>query len=280
MIFGNSHGGSLKMRLLIMIAIGAFSVIGYLMKYERNPVTGELQAVALDVGKEKAMGLEARGQMANEMGGALDPRADPDAARVMAMGRRLVAAGDASRSPYADNFNFYLLNDAKTVNAFALPGGQIFITRALYDQLENEAQLAGVLGHEIGHVIHRHSSERMAKGQLGQGLVGAVVAGSGDYSAGQVASMVNGMITLKYGRSDELQSDNWGLYNMIAAGFDPREMVNVMEVLKKAGGGGGRSQIFSSHPDPDARIVAIKEYVANQYPNGIPRQLTQGARLR
>jgi predicted Zn-dependent protease len=282
MIFGNRYGsgGSLKMRLIIMAAIALFAVFGYLSKMGRNPVTGELQAVAMNPTEEIALGEKAQGEMANQMGGALDPRFNADAARVMAMGKRVVAISKAGQSPYRDEFDFYLLNDTKTVNAFALPGGKIFITRALYDQLENEAQLAGVLGHEIGHVIHRHSAERMAKGQLGQGLVGAVVAGSGDYTAGQVANAVSQMITLKYGREDELQSDHWGLYNMIEAGYDPREMVNVMEVLKKAGGGGGRAAVFSSHPDPDARIVAIKQYVAKQYPKGIPRELSTGERLR
>ena len=77
-------------------------------------------------------------------------------------------ASNAARSPYAGNFHFYLLDDPETINAFALPGGQIFITAGLYRRMQTEAELAGVLGHEIGHVIHRHSAEQMAKGQLGR----------------------------------------------------------------------------------------------------------------
>src|SRR5690606_10932710 len=102
-------------------------------------------------------------------------------------------------------------------------------------QFENEAQLAGVLGHEIGHVIHRHAAERMANQQLGQSLVAAVAVGAsgseGGMTAAQIANFTNGMLQLKYGRTDELESDEYGLSAMVAAGYDPREMVKVMQIL-------------------------------------------------
>ncbi len=104
------------------------------------------------------------------MGGDIDPRDDERAMMVSEVGRRIVERSEASKSPYVGNFHFHLLSDPKTVNAFALPGGQVFITQALYGRLQNEAELAGVLGHEIGHVIERHSAQQMATGQLGQML--------------------------------------------------------------------------------------------------------------
>src|SRR6185503_11818530 len=150
-----------------------------------NPATGEYQHVALTQDQEKALGLQAAPKMAQEMGGAADPARDPDARMVSEVGSKLVrSAKQPSGSAYRDNFNFYLLNDSKTVNAFALPGGQIFITRALYNRLENEAQLAGVLGHETGHVIGRHSAEQMAKGKLGQMLAGAAGVATSDRGSG------------------------------------------------------------------------------------------------
>ena len=115
-----------------------------------------------------------------------------------------------------------MLADPKTVNAFALPGGPIFITEGLLRQLKTEAELAGVLGHEIGHVIARHSSERLAKQQLTQGLLGALVVGSGDYTTAQIGQMVGSMINMKYGREDELESDALGIRIMAEAGYDPR----------------------------------------------------------
>src|SRR5213075_1584716 len=95
-------------------------------------------------------------------------------------GQNVVAHSLAGRSPY--EFDFHLLADAETINAFALPGGQIFITRALFDRLETQAQLAGVLGHEMGHVVERHTAQQMAKKGLGQSLVRAVTVGASDDS--------------------------------------------------------------------------------------------------
>ncbi len=218
------------------------------------------------------------------MGGVV-PKSDPAAALVDEVGRRLVQRSDASRSQYVDNFNFYLLKDEQMVNAFALPGGQIFITRALFDRLENEAQLAGVLAHEIGHVIHRHAAEHMAKGQLGQMLVGAVAVGaSDDRNRGQMAAMtammVNQMFQLRFSRKDELESDAYGLKYMVQSGYDPSQMRKVMLILKEASGSRGGASILATHPDPDARIEKIEEFLQQNYPNGVPAELTQGRSLR
>src|SRR5204863_204925 len=128
-----NRGGAMKW--IIAAVIAGIGLITYLNSGQVNPVTGEKQHIAMNVDQEKALGLQAAPQMAQEMGGALDPRSDPDAARVAQLGATLVQRSDATRSPYVDNFHFFLLRDPQTVNAFALPGGQIFITRALYDRL-------------------------------------------------------------------------------------------------------------------------------------------------
>src|SRR5215208_3252868 len=203
---GNRGGG---MRWIIAIIIAVVGIVGYLGKKQINPVTVEAQHVDMTVDQEKALGLEAAPKMAAEMGGAVDPSRDADARMVNDTGLKLVKATEAFKSPYRDNFNFYLLNDSKTVNAFALPGGQIFITRALYNRLETEAQLGGVLGHEIGHVINRHSAQHMAKGKLGQMLSTAAGVATSDRGNGgaMAAQMVNQMMQLKYSRGDELEAD-------------------------------------------------------------------------
>src|SRR5262249_13816463 len=138
----------------------------------------------------------------------------------------------AHQSPW--KFNFHLLADTHTINAFALPGGQIFITMGLLNELQTEAQLAGVLAHEMGHVIERHSAQQMSTSQLGQILTMAVgtAAGNQSNSAYQIAAVVNQAMQLKYSRGDELEADTWGLKLMATAGFDPRAMVDVMKVLK------------------------------------------------
>ena len=283
---GSRRGGGCGGRAAIAVVIALVGIVTYFMRTETNPVTGESQRVALNVDQEKALGLEAAPQMAKEMGGWIDPGSDPRAALVAEVGRRIVERSDARKSPYVGNYNFYLLNDPQTVNAFALPGGQIFITEALYDRMENEAQLAGVLGHEIGHVVHRHAAEHMAKGQLGQMLVGAVAVGaSGGEDRGRTATMAammaSQMFQLRYGRQDELESDDYGLRWMAQAGYDPSAMLTVMRILKEAGGGAGRGPSFlQTHPDPDARIAKIESFLRETYPSGIPAELTKGRPLR
>ncbi|MDX2038902.1 MAG: M48 family metalloprotease [Isosphaeraceae bacterium] len=271
-------------RWVIALVIALFGIFSYFNQTEINPVTGEKQRIAMNVDQEKSLGLEAAPKMAQQMGGAVDPRSDPRARLVAEVGARLVNESDARKSPYADNFHFYLLNDEKTVNAFALPGGQIFITKALYSRLSNEAELAGVLGHEIGHVINRHGAQHMAKGQLGQILLVAVgVGASGEDDGGRKAQMAamlaNQMIQMKYGRDDETESDTYGLRYMAQAGYDPRGMLEVMKVLKEAGNGAGPPEFLSTHPLPETRIQQIQATIETTYPNGIPRDLHKGGPL-
>src|SRR5205807_9931824 len=121
------------------------------------------------------------------------------------VGMRVLHNSDAAKGPYTNNFHYILLADDRTINAFALPGGQVFITRALLVRLQNEAQVAGVLGHETGHVIGRHTSEQLAKSQLGQTLATAFVVGndrdrSGGYSSAMIAGVVQHMTQLHFSR--------------------------------------------------------------------------------
>jgi predicted Zn-dependent protease len=271
-------------RLVVALILVVFALISYYSKTQVNPVTGEKQHVALNVDQEKALGLESAPQMAREMGGVLDPAQDPQARLVAELGQKLVDKSSAGRSPYADNFHFYLLADTETINAFALPGGQIFFTRGLFSRLSNESQVAAVLGHEIGHVINRHSAEQMAKGQLGQMLAGAVAVGADDgqgqgQRAAMVAAMVNQMIQLKYGRGDESESDGYGLQVLVDAGYDPSAMLDLMYVLKEASGGSRQPEILSSHPLPDTRIEDVRAWLKEHYPDGVPSSLTKGNKL-
>jgi len=266
-ILGGLLGGagrSIKMRLFIGLAVALFGVVSYYSSAEKNPVTGEVQRIAMSAEQEMALGLQAAPELLQEMGGGLDPKRDPRAKLVTAIGEKLAYHTEAAKSPYAQkrNFHFFLINDTKTINAFALPGGQIFITRALFDKLQNEAQLAGVLGHEVGHVIHRHGAQQMAKQKFGQALVSAVGVGAGEQSAVQIAQMVNQFKQLSYGRDDELESDDYGMRLMIEVGYDPSEMIGVMEILKAATGGAGRQQEWAqTHPAPESRIEAIKVFL-------------------
>lgn len=253
-------------RLVVAAVIALVGLFMYWSNTQINPITGEKQHVSLSPKQEIALGLQSAPQMAREMGGEL-PASDPRDQTVKRVGKFLVDNTAAKNSPW--NFEFHLLADDQTVNAFALPGGQIFITLALYSKLQNEAQLAGVLGHEMGHVIERHTSEQMAKNQLGQFLVYAfgtgVSSNSGNYSMNPtvIAQFVNQMMQLKYGRQDESEADTWGIKILSKVGFNPYAMVEVMKVLKAATAGRGpqQSEIFQSHPNPDLRIQQINDYL-------------------
>ena len=258
-----------RARLVIAAIIALFAVVTYFGSTSENPLTGEKQRVAMTPEQEVNLGYQSAPQMAAQMGGL--SRNTQAVALVQRVGENLVRQSVAAKSPY--KFSFHVLADPKTVNAFALPGGPVFITEGLLRQLKSEAELAGVLGHEIGHVIARHSSERLAKQQLTQNLLGALVVGSGDYTTAQIGQMVGGMINMKYGREDELESDALGIRIMAEAGYDPRGMIRVMEVLAKASGGSRQPEFFSTHPAPENRAERLKEAIAKQYPNGIPENL-------
>jgi len=277
--YNNSGGRGFNPRWIIAAVIAIIGLVSYVGSRQKNPVTGEMQHVAMSVEQERALGLQAAPQMAQQMGGFVDPRRDPDAQLVAEVGNKIVRASEAGRSPYSDNFHFYLLDDRNTVNAFALPGGQIFITRALFDRLENEAQLAGVLGHEIGHVIHRHSAQQMAKGQLGQMLATAAGVGSDDSRVAMGAQMANQMVQLKYGRGDESQSDSTGVDYMANAGYDPREMLGVMQILKKASGGGRQPEFLSSHPLPETRLQELDAIIKQRFKPTDLQRLSKGQPL-
>lgn len=263
-----------KGRLMAALMVALIGFFVYMSQVEENPVTGERQHVALSPDQEVRLGLESAPAMAREMGGEI-PSSDPRSQEVQKIGNYIVNHTEAAKSPW--KFQFHLLADSKTVNAFALPGGQVFITLGLFNQLKTQAQLAGVLGHEIGHVIERHSAEQMAKNQLGQALIMAVATGSNQQNQSVlIASVVNQMIQLRYGRQDESEADEWGLKLMEKAGFNPRAMIQVMEVLKAAAGSGHGIELFQSHPNPDLRIEQIKAYLEKHPP---PEGLTEGEPL-
>jgi predicted Zn-dependent protease len=258
-----------RARLVVAAIIALFAIIGYFGSTSENPLTGEKQRVAMTPEQEIALGYQSAPQMAARMGGL--SRNAQAVALVQRVGDALVRQSVAAKSPY--KFSFHVLADPKTVNAFALPGGPVFITEGLLRLLKTEAELAGVLGHEIGHVIARHSSEQLAKQQLTQGLLGALVVGSGDYTTAQIGQVVGNMINMSYGRDDELEADALGIRIMTEARYDPRGMMRVMEVLARASGGSRQPEFVSTHPAPENRAERIKQAIARQYPDGVPENL-------
>lgn len=250
-------GGSSK--LLIAVVLAGFALSRYYCNSSYNEITGEKQHISISPDQEVAMGLQSAPQMIAEMGGEIT---NHEAAQlVRTVGERIVNTSDAAKTVYNNHFEFHLLNDPNTINAFALPGGQIFITSGLLSRLKSEDQLAGVLGHEVGHVVARHSAEKLAQMELAQGLTGAVTMATYDPSnpnSGYIAQMVSNMLQMKYGREQELESDDLGVRFMVQSGYNPEQLVEVMEILKQAAGPNRVPEFQSTHPDPENRKEHIR----------------------
>ncbi len=244
--------------ILIALFLAGFAICKYYSSSQYNEVTGVTQHISITAEQEVALGLNSFPAMVEQYGG-LHPDAEAQKL-VKSVGQRIVQNSDARQTPY--QYDFHLLADPNVVNAFALPGGQVFITTALISEFETEDELAGVLGHEIGHVVARHGAERIAKQELTQGLTGAAVVASGDYNTAQAAQMIAGLVNMSYGRDQELESDDLGVRFMTQAGYDPEALITVMEILEKASGGQRQPEFMSTHPSPENRVQKIKEAIA------------------
>jgi predicted Zn-dependent protease len=216
--------------------------------------------------RDKQQGAEAHPQLVAEFGGA---ETGPQAAYVEMIGKNIAVQSGLSNA--RGDFTVTLLN-SPVDNAFAIPGGYVYVTRQLIALMNNEAELAGVLGHEVGHVAARHSAKRQNAatknaifGVLGQVLTGAVL---GNGTAGQIGqklfSQGSQMLTLKYSRGQETEADNLGITYLTRAGYDPRAMSSVLQSLanqnaldaRLMGSNGSVPVWASTHPDPASRVRA------------------------
>ena len=271
---GGFPGGG---RMLMALVVLAIPLVTFLKNCQVNPMTGRRQSISMTAEQEIQLGIQAAPEMIQQHHGIdSDPRVR-DA--VEQIGQRLVRANELEKTPY--RWQFHALADPQVVNAFALPGGQVFITRALMNALaedgELEPRIAGVLGHEIGHVVGRHGAERMSKMKLMQGLTGAVLVATYDpnnassQQQAMMAMMVGQLVNMKWGRDQELESDTLGVGYMIRAGYHPEAMIDVMNTLDRTRGEGGRAPEFmSTHPSGDHRReeirAAIEKWVAKNGP--------------
>lgn len=263
-------------RILIGLVIAGIALFSFLSSKSYNPVTGENQYISITPQQEIVLGLQAAPEMEQQYGG--EETGTAAAERVQQVGARLLSKSDAAQTDW--QFQFHLLRDPETVNAFALPGGQVFITNGLYKLLQTEGQLAGVLGHEMGHVVARHGAQQLAKSQLTDGLIGAVaVAGSNPNdpngaTAAQIAQVVGQLVNLKYSRADESQADTLGVRLMAEAAYDPNAMIGVQEILQQLSSSGRTPEFLSDHPDPANRITNIKAEINKEFPEGVPASMT------
>lgn len=224
-----------------------------------NPATGRTQLMLVSESQEIAMGQQADPEISAMFGIYDDPGLQQYVTR---LGDSLAASSERPNLPWT----FRVIDDP-IVNAFALPGGFIYVSRGIMAHFNSEAQLVSVLGHEIGHVTARHSASQMSQQQLAQiGLVaGYVVAPDVASRYGFIAQQAMGLLFLKFSRDDERQADMLGFRYMTRVGYDPREMPDVFAMLGRiteAGGGRGVPLWLSTHPDPGDREERINTFIA------------------
>jgi predicted Zn-dependent protease len=246
---------------------------------ERNPVTGKNQMMGFTWSQEQQIGREADAEIVEQYGLYDDPEL---AAYVTRVGQKVLQQSEL-RGPQAlaeyknTPFTFRVLN-SDVVNAFAVPGGYVYVTRGLLTHLDNEAQLAVVLGHEIGHVAARHSARQAAKAQVGQlGLMAGAILGSTVLENPQIANQVLGLssqavqlLMMKYSRDAERESDQLGVGWAVENGYDAAESAAFFQSLKRLGEKDGmRLPAWqSTHPDPGEREQTVKTLSAKSTPPG------------
>jgi predicted Zn-dependent protease len=249
-----SRSPSMGRRLLVVFSMALVAIAGYYGAQSYTPVP-VLAGPALRITpqQEASLGLQAAPAMAERHGGlSSDQAAQRRADRVC---HELIEKTSAKASPY--DFDCHVLADEATVDAFALPGGQVFVTEGLIVRLQSDGQLAGVLGHEIGHVVARHGAEHLAELQLPQGMNGATVLASYDpenpashHNAG-VSALIGRLLDLRFSQRDELEADRLGARYMSEAGWNPEEMVEALRLLEASSPGAG---LFVTHPNPPDRL--------------------------
>jgi predicted Zn-dependent protease len=235
------------------------SPLAFLGGCTTNPATGKPQLSFFGEEAELEMGKDADMEIVSQVGLYED---DELADYVADVGHRLAAVSERPYLPWS----FKVLDDP-TVNAFALPGGYVYVTRGILADLSSEAELAAVLGHEIGHVTARHSVHRQSEQLLATGAVWtAAVILDPDYADDWAALGMIGLSLafLAYSRADERQADDLGLRYLMRAGYDPQQMPGVFEMLEQvsqAEPGGHVPNWLSTHPDPGKRRLRISEEV-------------------
>ncbi len=233
-----------------------------------NPVTGEREITLVGEATEISMGEQNYQPMRQSQGGEYD--IDPVLTEyVQGVGNRLAAVSDREL-PY----EFVVLNNS-TPNAWALPGGKIAINRGLLTELESEAELAAVLGHEIVHAAARHSARQMERSMLMQGLVLATAVATSDSDYGNLAvggaNIAGQLLTLRYSRDAELEADRYGMEYMSRTGYDPQGAVSLQEKFVRLSEGRRTdwlSGLFASHPPSQERVEANMAMAARLPPGG------------
>ncbi len=223
----------------------------------RNPVTGKNELSLVSESQEISMGQEGAKEVAASIGVVEDQALQ---SYVSSLGMTIARNSERPQLPWS-----YTVIEDPVVNAFALPGGPVFVTRGILAHMNSEAELMSVLGHETGHITAKHSVSQISKSQLAQiGLVATVLVKPELAKLGDLASAGLGLMFLKFSRDDETQADELGFKYMVKAGYDPREMAKMFQTLERMSSGaeGRVPEWQSTHPDPGNRVAKTNQRIA------------------
>ena len=269
--YGTADRGPRLGLLALVAAVGVWTVA-----CATNPVTGDREFVFMSEEQEIALGQQADAEIRQDMGVYDDPAL---IGYVEEIGYQLAEASHRPELPWT-----FTVVDSPAVNAFALPGGYIYLTRGIMAYLGDEAELAGVLGHEIGHVTARHSVQaysRSTGAQLGL-LLGQIFVPpmrAGPYGAPNLTDLAGsglGLMFLKFGRDDEKQADRLGAEYAAAAGWDPQgvsDMLSTLSEINQISDRRGTPNWLSTHPDPADRVAEVGSTVDAATAAGDPARL-------
>lgn len=237
-----------------------------------NPATGRSQLNLMSRSQEIALGEEAKSQLTGEYGGAIG-----DASIVTYFSNIGLDLSRQTESDFASLPWEFTLLDSDVLNAFALPGGKVFVSRGLAEKMDNEAELAFVMGHEVGHVTARHVNERISRQMVVSGAAAAVAIGAQisdrdviRYGVPAVVGAGAGAYLLKFGRDQESEADALGMRYMARAGYNPYGAYEAMQVLVDAANKTQRPPEFlSTHPYPETRLKQIQQRLQKEYPDAL-----------
>ncbi len=251
-----------------LTTLTAATLVATFVACSTNPTTGRSEFNMLSREEEIALGAEASPELKAEFGGAVKkPEVN---AYITELGQKLAAVTEGENPSLPWEFT---LLDSDVINAFALPGGKVFISKGLANRMKNEAELAAVLGHEVGHVTARHTNNQMTRQVLVGGaaaVAASVLAETTDSQEIQqiapLALNIGGQtLLLRYSRNQELEADALGMRYMVRNGWDPKGALGVMQILDQAMSNDRGMEFLSTHPYPKTRIDAINEQLSGEY---------------
>ena len=221
-----------------------------------------LSGCAVSQDQEIQLGEQSRGQFEEQFGGLYPDRVVQD--YVNGVGMKVARYAGRADVPW----EFRVVNSDQ-INAFSLPGGFVYITRGLLFNLHNEAQLAGILAHESGHVAHRHSVQQLERAQAIQTGAALVGVAAKSQAAAELSNVVAGVALMQYSRDQEKEADLSGLEYMARAGYPPEALVEDMKIMEGLTQGQAPPEFLSSHPNPENRVQYLTDRIQSEYPGVI-----------